>query len=206
MLLQHSHHAPVGTVIFDKPTKAGVGFTAHIPKITEPGILKDRTDEAFQSVKAKILRHVSIGFRPLKQPIPNEDGGYDYPEVELYELSLVSVPAQPDAEILEVRRASAKGRSPVVRIGQPQRSPVVKLNPTALARLNGTLKINAKPKWRLGDPIKITKTGTPVVKLDPAACSWLQKSGPSPVVKLSKEDIERGKRRASTVVVKLGRP
>ena len=83
MLLQHAHDQPVGTVVFDTPTTKGVTFTAHIPKIDEPGILQDRTNEAWQSVRSKILRHVSIGFRPTKPPVFNEDGGYDYPAVEL---------------------------------------------------------------------------------------------------------------------------
>jgi HK97 family phage prohead protease len=199
MLLQHSHDRPVGTVIFDTPTQKGVTFTAHIPKITEPGILKDRTDEAWQSVRSKILRHVSIGFRPTKPPIFNEDGGYDYPAVELYELSLCSVPCQPDAEILEVRRAKRATR--VVRTGIGKTDRVVRLNPLARAQLNGSLKINVT-RHRPGDPIKIVRTRPKVVKLDRTACTWLDRSKePLRVVKLTPRDHQRARHR----VVKLGR-
>jgi HK97 family phage prohead protease len=211
LLLQHAHDRPVGTVVFEKPTREGVRFEAHIPKIQEPGVLQDRTNEAWQSARAKILRHVSIGFRPTKPPIPNEEGGYDYPAVELYELSLCSVPCQPDAEILEVRRADRRGRDPVVRIGAKKPCPVVKLSGVTRAAWNGTLKINTTPRNKPGQPFKIRKinrTGTVVVKLSPGGRERLgldRPKKPLPVVKLTEADVARAKRRLNHRVVKLGR-
>lgn len=210
MLLQHLHDKPVGTVVFDRPTREGVAFTAQIPKIAEPGILQDRTDEAYQSAKAKILRHVSIGFRPTKPPTPNAEGGLDWPAIEIYELSLVSVPALPEAEILEVRgnRARAVNRSPVVRLSEVQRRklPVVRLDPVTRHRLAGTLKIHTAPRNRPGAPFKIRKIHTPPrpVKLSLPPKSAEPRKAHS-VVKLTPEDIARAERRAKTRVVKLGR-
>lgn len=207
LLLQHDHARPVGTVTFDQPTKAGVGFTAHIPKIAEPGILQDRTEEAFQSVKSGIIRHVSIGFRPTQAPSFNEEGGFDYPAVELYELSLCSVPCQPDAEILEVRRAGSR----VVRVETAKKRsvPVVRLSGVTRAAWNGTLKINTASRNKPGQPFKIRKinrTGTRVVKLSPEARVGPDKpKKPLPVVKLTEADKERGSRRLNHRVVRIGR-
>ena len=47
----------------------------------------------------------SIGFNPIKYE-PNDNGGYDYTEWELLELSLVAVPCNPNA----VQRAFAEGK------------------------------------------------------------------------------------------------
>lgn len=102
LLWQHDHAAPVGTVKFDKPTKHGITFEARLAKISEPGRLKDRVDEAWQSVKAGLVRAVSIGFRALEHS-RMEDGGIRFLKSELLELSLVTVPAQANATITEIR-------------------------------------------------------------------------------------------------------
>lgn len=102
LLHQHDHRNPVGTVVFDKPTKAGITFKATLPKIEEPGPLKDRVDTAWGEVKAGLVRAVSIGFRPLEYS-RLEDGGIRFIETEVYELSLVTVPAQADATITSIK-------------------------------------------------------------------------------------------------------
>ena len=102
LLHQHRHDAPIGSVKFDKPTEKGIQFTAEIPVIDEPGPLKDRVDTAWGEIKAGIVRAVSIGFRPLKYAY-REDGGIDFQEVEIYELSTVSVPANAQAVISAIK-------------------------------------------------------------------------------------------------------
>lgn len=102
LLHQHRHDAPIGSVKFDKPTAKGIQFTAEIPVIDEPGPLKDRVDTAWGEIKAGIVRAVSIGFRPLKCAY-REDGGIDFQEVEIYELSTVSVPANAQAVISAIK-------------------------------------------------------------------------------------------------------
>jgi hypothetical protein len=106
---------PIGTVNFDRPTKAGITFTASIPKIQEPGLLKDRVDMAWGEVKHGLIRAVSVGFRPTKDPKPNEIGGLDWPGVEIFELSTVAVPAQELATIDQVKAIDAavlRGEAP----------------------------------------------------------------------------------------------
>ena len=45
-----------------KPTKDGIPFKARIASVAEAGRLKERLDEAWQSLKAGLVRAVSIGF------------------------------------------------------------------------------------------------------------------------------------------------
>lgn len=102
LLWQHRHDQPVGSVKFDKPTKEGITFEARIASLADPGVLKDRLDEAWQSVKAGLVRAVSIGFRPLEYAVM-EGGGYRFLETEVIELSLVTIPANADATITQIR-------------------------------------------------------------------------------------------------------
>lgn len=79
LLWQHQATMPVGTVNFAKPTKTGIPFTATLPKVKEAGNLKDRIDEAIQSIKYKMVTAVSIGFQALQGGIENlKDGGYRF--------------------------------------------------------------------------------------------------------------------------------
>lgn len=109
LLLFHDHTRPVGTVRLDKATEDGINFTAHIPEITEPGTLRDRVEEAWQSVKAKLVRGVSIGFRVLDDGIEllRTGNGYRFTKTEVLELSLVSVPANAQALIETIKSIDA---------------------------------------------------------------------------------------------------
>lgn len=99
-LLYHDNSLPVGTVDFAKPTKTGIPFTASIPMVTEPGVIQDRTNEAWHSLKYKLIGAVSIGFRALDDGVELlKNGGLRFLKWEWLELSLVAVPAQADAVI-----------------------------------------------------------------------------------------------------------
>ena len=125
LLWQHKHDAPVGTVEFAKVTKEGIPFKATIARLDEPGTLKDRLDEAWQSVKLGLVRAVSIGFRPLEYAYM-DDGGIRYLSWEWLELSLVSIPANAEATINTIRSIDTTTRAAlgasgghVVRLDQP---------------------------------------------------------------------------------------
>ena len=107
LLWQHKHDKPIGTVRFDKPTKAGITFTAELPAIEEDGALKERIEEAWQSIKAGLVRAVSIGFRPMKWAWIGDYEGIEYQEIEVFELSAVTIPANQDALITDVSPAKA---------------------------------------------------------------------------------------------------
>jgi HK97 family phage major capsid protein/HK97 family phage prohead protease len=110
LLHQHDTSAPVGTVKFDKPTKSGITFEARIPKIDEPGLLKDRVDLAWAEVKAGLVPAVSIGFRALEFN-RMDDGGLRFVETEVMELSLVTVPANADCTISMIKSLDTAQRA-----------------------------------------------------------------------------------------------
>lgn len=98
LLWQHDSHKPIGHVTFAKFTKEGIPFKAEIPKVAEAGNLKDRIDEAIQSLKYKLISAVSIGFNPIDFDFM-DDGGIHFKAWEWLELSLVTIPANRDAQI-----------------------------------------------------------------------------------------------------------
>lgn len=102
LLHQHRHDEPIGLARFEKPTAKGIEFEAEIPVIEEEGSLKDRVDTAWGEIKHGLVRAVSIGFRPIKYAY-KEDGGIDFQEIEIYELSSVSIPANATAIISAVK-------------------------------------------------------------------------------------------------------
>lgn len=107
-LWQHDAHQPIGTVKFDPPTKDGITFEAEIPIIAEDGKLKDRIDEAWQSIKIGLVRAVSIGFRAVEYAFLDE-GGIRFIKSEVYELSAVTIPAQPEAIMTSIKNMDAAG-------------------------------------------------------------------------------------------------
>lgn len=136
LLWQHRHDQPVGTVKFSKATADGIEFEAKLPKITEPGILKDTIDMAWQAVKAKLVRGVSIGFRAIEYSFM-DSGGIRFTETEVFELSLVTIPANSAALI-----TSAKS---LIDYDRPSSSGVVVSVKNTFHKSPGVLGITSKP-------------------------------------------------------------
>lgn len=98
--LYHKHDLPVGLVTFGAPTRKGIPFEASIPDVREDGVVRDRVNEAWHSVIYKLLDAVSIGFNVLEDGYERmANGGLKFTKWEMLELSLVGVPANPDAVI-----------------------------------------------------------------------------------------------------------
>lgn len=106
LLWQHNSREPIGEVFFAKPNKDGIPFKAKIVQTLEPGRLKDRLDEAWQSIKLGLVRAVSIGFTINAYEILKE-GGWRINEWEWLELSAVTIPAQSEATINVVKSIDA---------------------------------------------------------------------------------------------------
>jgi HK97 family phage prohead protease len=104
LYLYHKTFLPVGNVEFGKASKAGIPFKATIPDVKEAGTVRERVNEAWHSVKYKLLQAVSIGFDPIEWE-PLKDGGTRFKSWSMLELSLVGVPANPDAMIQTVKSA-----------------------------------------------------------------------------------------------------
>lgn len=139
LLWQHRSDQPVGSVKFDTPTEKGITFTAQIAKIDEPGILKDRLDLAWQSVKAELVKAVSIGFRAIEYCFL-DNGGVRFVKSEVMELSLVTIPANMDATIqtiksIDTKQLAASGR---VQLGVVRTKPAGVSAPKTVKRQEGT--------------------------------------------------------------------
>lgn len=107
LFLHHDSKLVVGRAKFGKATKAGIPFEASIPNVVEEGALKTRVDEAWQSVKYRLITAVSIGFRSIGGKVEQlKGGGLRFLETEVMELSLVPIPAQPDAVISQFKSMS----------------------------------------------------------------------------------------------------
>lgn len=98
VLWQHDSRQPIGT-----STKFGVegGKLIHTIKLAEEGT-SEMIDTLAKLMKQKIVRAVSVGFRALEEPevIRDKDGGFQglkFTKQELLELSVVSVPANPNS-------------------------------------------------------------------------------------------------------------
>jgi len=141
LLWQHKHDKPVGHTYLGKATKNGIPFEARIPKIKEPGALRDRVEEAIQSVQYRLVAAVSIGFRVVDDAMEfMQNGGIKFNKTEIMELSLVTIPAHMDATI-----SSVKSLDDDVRTALGPKRTVVRLtssNPAG-ATAKSVLKLSA---------------------------------------------------------------
>lgn len=123
LLWQHDHRAPVGNMVFAKPNKKEIPFKAELPVIKEAGRLKDRVDEAIQSMKYGLVNAVSIGFQIMEDGYELlENGGLAIKQWEWLELSLVTIPANSDAVISAVKSADMQALAAMGRKLDYQRS------------------------------------------------------------------------------------
>lgn len=140
LFLYHDSRKTVGRATLGKATANGVPFEATFPNVTEPGALKDRVDEAIAMVRHGLITAVSIGFRVLDGAYEvMKGGGIKYLKSEVMELSLVPVPAQPEAVISGFKSmdqagqhaallAHIKSADQAIRRAAPGARPVVRLD------------------------------------------------------------------------------
>lgn len=106
LFMHHDQKLVVGRAVFGRPEKKGIPFEATLPKVVEAGSLRDRVDEAWQSVKYRLITAVSVGFLPVREKIEQlKNGGLLFPESEVIELSLVPMPMNAEAVITQFRSA-----------------------------------------------------------------------------------------------------
>lgn len=104
LLWQHDHAKPAGTVESMSVTDKGLEVACRV--------LKDASAEVksyWEFIKAGAMS-LSIGFKALEQ-VPLANGGIHYKQVELLELSLVTVPAHQDARILSTKAAPTQPKT-----------------------------------------------------------------------------------------------
>lgn len=131
LLWHHKANEPIGHVTDVKVTKKGIEIVAQIAKVADAGKLKDRIDEAWQTLKAGLVQGLSIGFKALEsEPIVDEKTKDD-PWAAIFgpkrfikwlwlELSAVTIPAHGGASITQIKALdrAALGKDGVVHLGK----------------------------------------------------------------------------------------
>lgn len=103
LLWQHDSSQPVGEVFQAKASDAGITVKARVFKALESENLRKRLDEAWESLKLKLVKGFSIGFSPIETSQIENTWSYRYIAWEFLELSVVTIPANADATITSVK-------------------------------------------------------------------------------------------------------
>lgn len=101
LLYMHDHTKPIG-----KATRVWLDKASGKPMLKFKGFISDATEELKgykKLIEDGILNSFSVGFRPL------EMDGNTITKAELFEISLVSVPANPEARLLAVKSLEDAG-------------------------------------------------------------------------------------------------
>lgn len=122
-LWQHMHSQPIGEVTEAIVTDKGIEVTVQIAKIEEEGKLKDRIDEAWQSIKSGLVKGLSIGFRGLTVEDIPRSWGLHFKEWEWFELSAVTIPANAEASITEIKSISKSFEQKDTALGSDLQKP-----------------------------------------------------------------------------------
>ena len=135
LLFHHDSEQPIGHVTRAKVTKAGIEIVAKIKRILEPGRLKDRLDEAWQSLKGTpndppLINGLSIGFKPIEHEFIKETKGIRFIKWDFLELSAVTIPANSECTIATVKSIDTAQRA---ASGQAKPRRVVHLNPPGVS-------------------------------------------------------------------------
>jgi HK97 family phage prohead protease len=96
MLAQHDANQPIGSW---PSIQVNGGRLEALGEFAPEGV-SELADEYCRLAKAGILRAVSVGFMPISYE-PLRGGGLRFTKWDLVELSLVSVPANPNALVIE---------------------------------------------------------------------------------------------------------
>jgi HK97 family phage prohead protease/HK97 family phage major capsid protein len=105
LLWQHDQTQPVGQVTDARVTPDGIWIKAQLAQVGDPGALRARLDDAWQHVKAGLIRGLSIGWKPITA-VARKGGGHHVSSWHWAELSLVTIPLNQTATILSVKSAA----------------------------------------------------------------------------------------------------
>lgn len=97
LLWQHDPGEPIGNIIDIYENDVGLYIVAHLLL----GIKK--AEEAYLMLKAGTINGLSIGYIPKKYDVDHESGARLLKQVELWEVSLVTFPANSKAQVIDVK-------------------------------------------------------------------------------------------------------
>lgn len=103
LLWQHDSQQPIGKILDAIVSDQGIKIRGQIAKVDEPGTLKDRLDEAWQTIKAGLVGGLSIGFKPITEERIKDSFSYKIQKWLWLELSAVTIPANGEATITAIK-------------------------------------------------------------------------------------------------------
>ena len=107
MLFQHDANQPIGTWSQVAEDEAGLHVTGHLATATERG------REVLELMRAGAVDGLSIGFRTIRSRIDKASGARRILEADLWEISVVTFPMQPDARVSAIKSTGAGSARPL---------------------------------------------------------------------------------------------
>ncbi len=108
LLWQHDSKQPIGKITDAVVSDNGIKIRGQIARVDEAGGLRDRLDEAWQTIKAGLVSGLSIGFKPLEEARINDTFAYRIQKWLWLELSAVTIPANGEATITAIKSIGEK--------------------------------------------------------------------------------------------------
>lgn len=118
LLWQHDSGDPIGWITSARVTDKGIEVEGEVAEIADEGPLKQRLLTAWQYMKNKLVRGLSIGFNPIKYSYIEATGGLEFSEWEWLELSAVTIPANQEASITAIKSIDQKALAALGHTGQ----------------------------------------------------------------------------------------
>lgn len=103
LLWQHDSYQPIGWITAAKVTDKGIEVVGEVADVPEDGALKQRLAEAWQTLKAKLVRGLSIGFNSIESARIDGTYGLKFLKWEWLELSCVTIAANQEASITAIK-------------------------------------------------------------------------------------------------------
>lgn len=131
MLWQHSSWDPIGLWTEADVRDDGIEVLGEMPLFAQSKKLKERIEEAWESAVLGLVRGLSIGFNPDEYSIMKDTYSFHFLTWEWLENSLVTIPANAEATIENVKlfdNAQRRGIIPRVAPDSPASEHVVRLS------------------------------------------------------------------------------
>lgn len=122
LLWQHDSRQPIGWVRKATVNAKGIIVECEMAVVENAGKLKERLDEAWDSLRAKLVGGLSIGFTPIESSRIEESYARRFLKWQWLELSAVTIPANGDCSITAIKSVdmallrAAPGSRPVIRL------------------------------------------------------------------------------------------
>lgn len=111
LLWQHDAGDPIGWITSARVTASGIEVEGEVADYPDAGPLKERLTQAWQMLKAGLVRGLSIGFNPVESARIDGTYGYRFLKWEWLELSAVTIAANQDASITAIKTLDRKQRA-----------------------------------------------------------------------------------------------